>query len=185
MASPSNSSQNGGILGVNNKTSFGKCTVTSVTATGCLTLQPGTGIVKAAIISGGGGGGKDRAAGGGAGGLLNQQINLASTGGSVPIVVGAGGAGAGPPTAPGSDGAVSTLILQVLLVAVVEQDQVLSVMLAVQVVAVVELIHVIQVLLVEQVHHVKVMLEEPGLTQAQVELLQMQEGLVVAAVLVL
>tara|TARA_R110002012_G_scaffold302305_1_gene503135 strand:- start:304 stop:606 length:303 start_codon:yes stop_codon:yes gene_type:complete len=77
------------------------------------------------------------------------------------------------------------LILQVLLVAVVEQDQVLSVMLAVQVVAVVELIHVIQVLLVEQVHHVKVMLEELGLTQAQVELLQMQEGLVVAAVLVL
>ena len=74
MASPSGS-QNGGILGVSNKTSFGKCTVTSVTATGCSTLQPGTAIVKAAIISGGGGGGGDRAAGGGAGGLLNQQIN--------------------------------------------------------------------------------------------------------------
>ena len=33
MASPSGS-QNGGILGVSNKTSFGKCTVTSKTSTG-------------------------------------------------------------------------------------------------------------------------------------------------------
>ena len=71
-----------------------------------------------------------------------------------------------------------------LLVAVVEQDQMQSVMLAVQVVAVVELVHVIQVLLVEQVHHVKVMLVEQELTQAQVQLQQIQEDLVVEVELV-
>ena len=46
---------NGGIIGKTNKTSFGKCTVTSKTSTGCVTLQPGTRVVKTAIIAGGGG----------------------------------------------------------------------------------------------------------------------------------
>jgi len=38
---------NGGIIGKTNKTSFGKCTVTSKTSSGCLTLQPGTRVIKA------------------------------------------------------------------------------------------------------------------------------------------
>ena len=63
---------NGGIIGASNKTSFGRCVVTSKTASGCLTLQPGTAVVKAAIVSGGGGGGGDRAAGGGGGGLSEK-----------------------------------------------------------------------------------------------------------------
>ena len=52
-------SPNGGIIGVVNPTSFGKCTVTSVTASGPLTTQPGTRIVSYAVVAGGGGGGKD------------------------------------------------------------------------------------------------------------------------------
>jgi hypothetical protein len=39
-------SPNGGIIGVINPTSFGKCTVTSKTSSGPLTTQPGTRLVK-------------------------------------------------------------------------------------------------------------------------------------------
>ena len=41
MASPSGS-QNGGILGVSNKTSFGKNKITSKTSTGAVTKQSGS-----------------------------------------------------------------------------------------------------------------------------------------------
>jgi hypothetical protein len=64
MASP-----NGGIIGVLNPTSFGKCTVTSQTSSGTLTTQPGTRLVTTAVVAGGGGGGTFRGGGGGAGGL--------------------------------------------------------------------------------------------------------------------
>ena len=52
MASPSN----GGIIGKSNKTSFGKCTQTSITATGTHTVQAGTRLINTAIVAGGGGG---------------------------------------------------------------------------------------------------------------------------------
>ena len=58
---------NGGIIGKSNKTSFGKCTVTTKTSSGSVTLQCGTRIVQTAIIAGGAGGGRDGGGGGGAG----------------------------------------------------------------------------------------------------------------------
>ena len=69
-------SPNGGIIGVINPTSFGKCTVTSATGSTTLTTQPGTRLVSALVVAGGGGGGKSPApsaagygkAGGGGGG---------------------------------------------------------------------------------------------------------------------
>jgi hypothetical protein len=49
-------SPNGGIIGVVNPTSFGKDTVTIKTSTcSSVPLQPGTTIIKSAIIAGGGG----------------------------------------------------------------------------------------------------------------------------------
>ena len=48
---------NGGIIGVSNKTSFGKCTVTSKTSSGDITTQPGTRVVQTLIVAGGGGSG--------------------------------------------------------------------------------------------------------------------------------
>jgi hypothetical protein len=46
-------SPNGGIIGVVNPTSFGKCTQTVTTATGSTTLttQPGTRLVSYAVIA--------------------------------------------------------------------------------------------------------------------------------------
>jgi hypothetical protein len=49
-------SPNGGIIGVINESSFGKCTVTSKTSSGDLTLQPGTRVVQTLVVAGGGGG---------------------------------------------------------------------------------------------------------------------------------
>jgi len=46
---------NGGIIGVSNKASFGKCTVTTKTSSGTITTQPGTTVVQALIVAGGGG----------------------------------------------------------------------------------------------------------------------------------
>ena len=79
MASPSN----GGILGVSNKTSFGKNTITSTTCTGSTTLttQPGTRVIKTLIVAGGGGGGDSGPGAGGAGwvvGPLHGQRALRS-----------------------------------------------------------------------------------------------------------
>ena len=70
MASPSGS-QNGGILGVSNKTSFGKNTVTTKTSNSpsAVTTQPGTTLVNAIVVAGGGGGGGIVGGGGGAGGV--------------------------------------------------------------------------------------------------------------------
>jgi hypothetical protein len=63
-------SPNGGIIGVVNPTSFGKCTVTSKTSSSPLTTQPGTtNLINYAVVAGGGGGGSDAGGGGGAGGL--------------------------------------------------------------------------------------------------------------------
>ena len=64
MASPS-ASTNGGIIGVVNKTSFGKNTTTSITASGptspaLAATQPGTRLINALVVAGGGGGGRWR-----------------------------------------------------------------------------------------------------------------------------
>jgi hypothetical protein len=50
-------SPNGGIIGVINPTSFGKCTVTTKTssAPSAVTTQPGTRLIKTLIVAGGGG----------------------------------------------------------------------------------------------------------------------------------
>jgi hypothetical protein len=50
-------SPNGGIIGVINPSSFGKCTVTSKTSSSPLTTQPGTRTIAYAVVAGGGGGG--------------------------------------------------------------------------------------------------------------------------------
>jgi len=78
---PRSGSANGGVIGAVNNTSFGKCTQTAVTASGCLTLQPGTNIVKTAVIAGGGGGG-------GGGGCGNQPAGTRTGGnGGTGIVI--------------------------------------------------------------------------------------------------
>ena len=106
MASPSNSSQNGGILGVSNKTSFGRCTVTCVTATGTVTTQPGTGVVQVINIAGGASGSGPSGGGGGAGGFVDEQINVC---GNSPYTatIGAGGA-TRPASTIGNSGINST-----------------------------------------------------------------------------
>ena len=91
MASPSGSA-NGGIIGQTNNSSFGKCTITTKTATGCFTTQPGTRVVQALLVAGGGSGGSGAAGGGGgAGGYLCTQVNVcAST--AYKLTIGGGGA---------------------------------------------------------------------------------------------
>jgi hypothetical protein len=93
-------SPNGGIIGVINPTSFGKCTVTTVTtSSGPLTTQPGTRIVADCIYSmqvevvllGAAGSG-----GGGAGGYfctLSHHVTVCGAT-AFPIIMGGGGAGA-------------------------------------------------------------------------------------------
>ena len=61
---------NGGIIGKVNKASFGKCTTTTITATGTHTTQPGTRLVDGLLVAGGGGGGSAFGGGGGGGGYL-------------------------------------------------------------------------------------------------------------------
>ena len=73
---------NGGIIGPVNKTSFGKCKVTSKTATGKITAQPGTRIIDYLIIGGGGGGGAGQSSGpgcngaGGGGGGIAEAVEV-------------------------------------------------------------------------------------------------------------
>jgi hypothetical protein len=70
-------SPNGGIIGVINPTSFGKDTVTSVTAsTPAFAFQPGTRIVQTLVVAGGGGGSSDNGGGGGGGGFRCVQMNV-------------------------------------------------------------------------------------------------------------
>ena len=42
---------NGGIIGKINKSSFGKCKVTSKTSTGTITTQPGTRIAQVLVVA--------------------------------------------------------------------------------------------------------------------------------------
>ena len=121
---------NGGIIGKVNKASFGKCAVTSITATGAgtITTQAGTRQIQTLLVAGGGSGGRNMAGGGGAGGFREgktpqctyTQSPIACTSGSnngipvtaqgYPIVVGGGGAFAGSPlcTTPGVQGTPSS-----------------------------------------------------------------------------
>ena len=103
MASPSN----GGIIGKVNNSSFGKCTLTAVTATGTHSIQPGTRQVDAVVVGGGSGGGNNT--GGGAGG--GQVLTQSSLGVSSPFAVTVGGAGAGASSAgtPGVDGTATSI----------------------------------------------------------------------------
>ena len=96
---------NGGIIGPTNVTSFGKNKVTVKTSSGSVSLQSGTRVVKSLIVAGGGGGGTSYGSGSGAGGARNIEINAS---GSVPTVVGGGGAtvSGGCTSNQGSDGGV-------------------------------------------------------------------------------
>ena len=67
-------SPNGGIVGVINPTSFGKCTQTIATASSTLTTQPGTRLVSYAVVAGGGGGGSNHGGAGGAGGAGRVRV---------------------------------------------------------------------------------------------------------------
>ena len=104
MASPSGSA-NGGIIGASNKTSFGKNTITSITATGCHTTQEGTTLVDAFIVGGGGSGASDRGGGGGGGGVRTIQCIPVCAGTAVPVQVGGGG---NKVPGPGVNGNVGT-----------------------------------------------------------------------------
>jgi hypothetical protein len=89
----------GGIIGKVNNTSFGKCKVTAVTATGNFTTQPGTGVVLSAVIAGGGQGGiGGQGGGGGAGGVLVTCSSAVCGATAYPATIGGGGA---PTTQPG------------------------------------------------------------------------------------
>ena len=102
-------SANGGVIGVSNKSSFGKCTVTSITSTGCHTTQPGTQLLSAEIVAGGGSGGNyptpgpatGGVGGGGAGGGGCSPYTAASAG---TVNTGGGGGGASGPTASPANG---------------------------------------------------------------------------------
>ena len=109
-------SPNGGIIGVINQASFGKCTVTTKTssAPSAVTTQPGTRLIKTLIVAGGGGGSFDQTGAGGAGGLRN--LELSTQGGSAlgAVVVGGGGAGQCSPLSPvqpGADGVDSSIVV--------------------------------------------------------------------------
>ena len=103
---------NGGIIGKRNVTSFGKCTVTSKTSSGCLTTQPGTRVAQTLIVAGGGSGAAvtpshNAAGGGGAGGYRCLEINTLCGNTTYPIVVGGGGASRSGPTDADGNSAVS------------------------------------------------------------------------------
>ena len=97
---------NGGVIGKTNKTSYGKCTVTAQTSTGCLSLQPGTRVVNAVLVAGGGSGGNDAGGGGGAGGLRQFSNLNACT--SIPVTIGGGGTNPGSPQSFGTKGTNSS-----------------------------------------------------------------------------
>ena len=94
---------NGGIIGPVNLSSFGKCTITSKTATGTVTTQPGTRVVQALIIAGGGAGGSAAGSsnqgggGGGAGGYLCTEVNV---NGNAPYTATVGAGAAATPSGP-------------------------------------------------------------------------------------
>ncbi len=107
-------SPNGGIVGVVNPTSFGKCTQTIATSgSTTLTTQPGTRLVAYAVVAGGGSGGNSKcnttttAGGGGAGGLRTCSSFAVSGAAPYPIVVGGGGAAKSTGPANGNSGSPS------------------------------------------------------------------------------
>ena len=85
---------NGGIIGPNNKTSFGKDKITSKTSSGNLCTSSSTRIVELNVVAGGGGGGYNVGGGGGAGGFVRTEVNVCGST-QYPITVGGGGAGSG------------------------------------------------------------------------------------------
>ena len=101
---------NGGIIGKRNLTSFGKCTVTVKTSSGNICAQPATRVIQATIVAGGASGGSNQgegtgAGGGGAGGLKTFPSIDAGAPGTIPVVVGGGGALAcGPSQRQGNPG---------------------------------------------------------------------------------
>ena len=89
--------RNGGVIGVSNKTSFGKNRVTATTATGNFTTQPGTTLLNATVVAGGGGGGtvgvgNIGGGGGGAGGVVQNTCLTVCGATAYPVVIGGGGA---------------------------------------------------------------------------------------------
>jgi hypothetical protein len=105
-------SPNGGIIGVINPTSFGKCTQTVTTSSGPLTTQPGTRLVAYAVVAGGGGAANgsspEGAGGGGAGGL--RTCASFSVCGATPYSITIGGGGtAGGAGCSGSPSIFSTI----------------------------------------------------------------------------
>ena len=110
---------NGGIIGKVNKTSFGKCTVTSKTSTGTFTTQPGTRLVDYLVVAGGGGGGFRLNGGGGAGGYRASGYGPNALRGDpvpvcgnspYPVTIGAGGAGGQCGPESGAKGSNSVLV---------------------------------------------------------------------------
>ena len=97
---------NGGVTGVNNKTSSGGNSITRIPASTTFEVQPGTTEVDVLVVAGGGGSGGDQGAGGGgAGGLQSATNQVVSPGSTIPVTVGAGGAAGGTGTPEdGSDG---------------------------------------------------------------------------------
>ena len=95
-------SANGGVLGVSNKTSFGKNTVTAKTSStpSAVTTQPGTRFINTLVVAGGGAAGMDNSGGGGAGGVLQTNCVPVSGCQALGAVVIGGGAATNP--APGS-----------------------------------------------------------------------------------
>ena len=105
---------NGGIIGVVNKSSFGKNTVSSQTSDGNICTQAGTTLIDATVVAGGAAGGVNgnSGGGGGAGGFRNFSSILISAGAAVPAVVGGGGAAIPAPgcqTGNGNNGSLSKI----------------------------------------------------------------------------
>ena len=106
MAQPAGST-NGGIIGVKNNTSFGKDTLTAVTATGTHTTQPGTRLIDAVTVGGGSGGGNNTGGGAGGGEVLTQSC--LPVGGPFAVTVGGAGAGASSTGTPGVCGTATSI----------------------------------------------------------------------------
>ena len=88
---------NGGVTGVNNKTSGGGNSITRITASTTFEVQPQTTEVDVLVVAGGGGGGNtsgQQGGGGGAGGFRNLTNQAVSPGSKIPVTVGAGGSAA-------------------------------------------------------------------------------------------
>ena len=112
-------SPNGGIIGVVNPTSFGKCTQTVATSgSTTLTTQPGTRLVNYVVVAGGGGGGGKnapgtiRGSGAGAGGFRTGSSYPVCGNTGYPIVIGGGGTGgnSGASGTKGTNSNFSTMI---------------------------------------------------------------------------